>query len=149
MTEKKNQSIRYLTKQDVAGLHAKLAADALRDGDEPLPAFRYGRQDDIDALVAAPQQRFYGQDAYPTLAEKAAIIFYTVNRQRIFPNGNKRMSTLCLVTFLRLNGADLVIPTQELTAKAVWLATVEASGFPAVKADLVAWIEAHLRVLEM
>jgi death-on-curing protein len=105
MTEENNRSIRYLTKQDIADIHADLSAQVLRDGDEPLPEFRYGKQHEIDALIAAPQQRLFGRDAYPTLAEKAAIIFYTVNRKHIFPNGNKRMSTACLMTFLLINDA--------------------------------------------
>jgi death-on-curing family protein len=89
----------------------------LKDGSEPLPDFRYGKQEAIEALIAAPRQRFYGQEAYPTLAEKAAIIFYTVNRQHIFPNGNKRLSTLCLLTFLIGNGFGLDISQQGLTER--------------------------------
>ena len=147
MIAERNQSIRYLSKQDIADIHADLAAEVLRSGGEPLPEFRYGKQDEIEALIAAPQRRFYGQDAYPTLAEKAAIIFYTVNRQHMFPNGNKRLSTLCLGTFLLLNGVDLDATPQDLTAKALWLATAEALEFPAIKAELVAWIEAHMKSL--
>jgi len=54
----------------------------------------------------------------PTLAEKAAIIFYMVNRRHIFPNGNKRLSTLCLLTFLIGNDAQLDVSPHELTEKA-------------------------------
>jgi hypothetical protein len=54
MTAEKIHSIRYLTRQDIADIHAILAAEVRRDGDEPLPGFRYARQDEIDALVAAP-----------------------------------------------------------------------------------------------
>ena len=80
MIAKKNHSIRYLTKQDIADIHADLSEQVLTYGGEPLPDFRYGNQAAIDALIAAPQQRFYGREAYPTLAEKAAIILYMVNR---------------------------------------------------------------------
>lgn len=146
MTEENNRPIRYLTKQDIADIHANLSAQVQRDGDEPLPDFRYGKQHQIDALIAAPEQRLYGRDAYPTLAEKAAIIFYAVNRLHIFPNGNKRMSTLCLLTFLLFNGAGLNVTPEDLTAKALWLATVEALDFPAVKSELVSWIADHLTI---
>src|SRR6202050_3404293 len=93
------------------------------------------------ALIAAPQQRFYGRDAYPTHAEKAAILFYMVNRRHIFPNGNKRLSTLCLLTFLIGNDAQLDVSPQELTEKALWLATAEADDFPATKAHPASWID--------
>lgn len=147
MTAEKNHSIRYLTRQDIADIYAALSTEVIRDGGEPLPDFRYGRHAEIEALVAAPRQRFYDRDAYPTLAEKAAIIFYTVNRRHIFPNGNKRMSTLCLLTFLRFNNKRLNMPdmpARDLTEKALWLATVEAQEFPAIKAELISWIERHL-----
>ena len=94
MIAKKNHSIRYLTRQDIADIHAGLSEQVLRDGSERLPDFRYGKQEAIDALIAAPQQRFYGRD----VAEKAAILFYMVNRRHMFPNGNKRLSTLCLLS---------------------------------------------------
>jgi death-on-curing protein len=144
MTGENNRPIRYLTRQDIADIHADLSAEVLGDGDEPLPEFRYGRQHEIDALIAAPQRRFFGREAYPTLAEKAAIIFYTVNRKHIFPNGNKRMSTACLMTFLLFNDAGLDVSAEELTATALWLATVEALDFPTIISELVAWLEKHL-----
>jgi len=144
MIEENRQHIRYLSKQDIADIHASLAEEVKRDGSEPLPDFRYGRGADIDALVVAPQQRFYDRDAYPALAEKAAIIFYTVNRKHIFPNGNKRMSTLCMLTFLSINGHGFDVPPSELTTTALWLATAEAENFPTVMVELVTWIEAHI-----
>ena len=67
-----------------------------------------------------------------------------VNLRHIFPNGNKRLSTLCLLTFLIGNNAQLEVSPQELTEKALWLATAEADDFPATKAHLAAWIERHL-----
>jgi death-on-curing protein len=144
MTEENNRPIRYLTRQDIADIHSDLSAQVLRDGDEPLPVFRYGKQHEIDALIAVPRHRFYDRDAYPTLADKAAIIFYTVNRRHIFPNGNKRMSTACLLTFLLINGVTLNVSPEELTATALWIATVDALEFPAIKVELVSWISGHL-----
>jgi prophage maintenance system killer protein len=67
-----------------------------------------------------------------------------VNRRHIFPNGNKRLSTLRLLTFLIGNDTQLEVSPQELTEKALWLATAEADDFPAIKAHLVSWIEGHL-----
>jgi hypothetical protein len=94
MIAKKNRSIRYLTRQDIADIHAELSEQVLSDGGEPLPDFRYGKQEAIDTLIAAPQQRFYGREAYPTLAEKATIIFY-MERVAIF-FGNSAKSGGCI-----------------------------------------------------
>ena len=50
MIAKKNRSIRYLTRQNIAEIHADLSEQVLSDGGEPLPDFRYGKQEAIDAL---------------------------------------------------------------------------------------------------
>ena len=56
--EENDRSIRYLTKQDIAGIYADLSAQVMRDSDEPLPEFRYAKEHEIDALIAVSQQRW-------------------------------------------------------------------------------------------
>jgi len=141
MTEE--NSVRYLDKEDIASIHASLSEWTQHQG-EPIPDFSFARHADIDALVQTPRLASYGQDLYPTLAEKAAILFYTVNKKQIFLNGNKRMSTLCLLVFLGLNGKWLSLAEDKLTDKALWLATTESLEFPAVKEHLVVWLKEHL-----
>jgi len=134
----------YLDREDIRTIHAALSAWAERQ-DEPVPPFTHANHHDLDALVNTPRQKLFGKDAYPTIAEKAAIIFYTVNKKQIFLNGNKRMSTLCLIVFLGVNGKKLDVLPDELTKKALWLANTESLEFPAIKSQLVEWITAHLR----
>ncbi|HZS53846.1 MAG TPA: type II toxin-antitoxin system death-on-curing family toxin [Bryobacteraceae bacterium] len=143
MIEENNHSVRYLDKRDIETLHRTLAEWAV-DTNDPIPPFTLVREGDIEALVAAPQHRFFGTEAYPTLEEKAAIIFYTVNKRQIFLNGNKRMSTLCLLVFLGINGKGLSVSSDELTKKALWLANTASLEFPQIKQELVAWIRGHL-----
>ncbi len=111
---------------------------------EPIPSFATAKQGEIEALVKAPQQQLFGNDAYPTIEEKAAIIFYTINKQQIFLNGNKRMSTLSLLVFLGINGMTLSVSSDELTDKALWLAKTASLEFPQVKQDLVEWIRHNM-----
>jgi len=146
MTEEKKPSIVYFTSGDIETLHAALSKWWSKKGQDidPIPPFELARVEDIDALVNAPRQKFYDREAYPTLEEKAAIIFYTVNKRQIFLNGNKRMSTLCLGAFLFQNGKLLNLTSDELTKKALWLAQTEALEFPAIKAELVGWIRTRL-----
>ena len=94
MIEEKKSSIQYLDREGIKILHEVLSEYA-EQGGEPIPPFERAKQGDIDALVNAPQREFYGVEAYPTLAEKAAIIFYTINKSQIFLNGNKSISHTC------------------------------------------------------
>ena len=145
MTEENTPRIQYLTKDDIERIHAKLVAwTKEHDSGEPIPSFQFAKDADVDALVETPRQAFFGREAYPTLEEKAAIIFYTINKRQIFLNGNKRMSTLCLLVFLGINGKTLDVSPDELTEKALWLANTASLDFPEIKAELIAWIRAHL-----
>lgn len=144
MTEEKNHPFLYLDRAAIEAIHASLSAWTIEIGDEPIPPFSHAKHEDIDALIHAPRQRFYDRDAYPSLEEKAAIIFYTVNKRQIFLNGNKRMSTMCLLVFLGINGKTLNASPDELTAKALWLANTSSLDFPAIKVELAEWIRNHL-----
>jgi len=143
MTEE-SPSARYLDRKAIEAIHAALSAWAVRNGDEPIPPLSHAKSADIEFLIHAPQQRFFGRDAYTTLEEKAAIIFYLINKRQIFLNGNKRMSVMCLLVFLAINDKLLKVPADELTQKALWLANTSSLEFPVIKAELAAWIRDHL-----
>lgn len=70
----------------------------------------YGAIRDNNALlsvIANPQRQFAGRDLYPTLASKAAILVYSMNKNNPFVDGNKRAAFVCGRIFLRLNGYDI------------------------------------------
>ena len=144
MPEGSPSLILYLDKDDYRALHAYLAERSLQDG-EPIPPFEHAGEGDLDALIKTPQASYFGQEVYPTLEEKAAIILYTINKKQIFLNGNKRMSTLSLLVFLGINGKMLGVTPDALTAKALWLANTTSLEFPAIKEDLVRWIRDHVK----
>jgi death-on-curing protein len=143
MTEE-SPLVRYLDRKAIGAIHAALSAWAVQIGDEPIPPLTHAKDSDIEFLIHAPQQRFFGRDAYPTLEEKAAIIFYPINKRQIFLNGNKRMSVMCLLVFLAINDKLLNVPADELTQKALWLANTSSLEFLVIKAGLAAWIRDHL-----
>ena len=61
---------------------------------------------DVDLLEAAvlrPMASAFGEDAYPTIADKAAALFHSLSRNHAFVDGNKRTATVALIMFLRLN----------------------------------------------
>ena len=143
MIEERKSSMVYLSKADLQSIHASLSAKAKEDGD-PIPPFSLADQGDIDSLVNIPQRSFFGREQYPTLESKAAIIYYTINHKQIFRNGNKRMSTFCLLTFLAMNGKLLDVLDDDLTKKALWLANTSAGDFQDIKEELEVWIKEHI-----
>jgi death-on-curing protein len=56
-----------------------------------------------DSALHAPQATFGGQDFYPDLINKAAVLACHIAWNHALPDGNKRVSWACLVLFLDLN----------------------------------------------
>ncbi len=51
---------------------------------------------------------------YPTLAAKAAYLFYHLASGHVFGNGNKRTAAVCLDTFITVNGCYLTLSNDEI-----------------------------------
>jgi death on curing protein len=68
----------------------------------------------LASAVARPQASMFGQDAYPSLADKAAALFCTVAQNQALADGNQRLALLCGHTFLGLNGHRMGISHADL-----------------------------------
>lgn len=62
----------------------------------------------LDAAAARPAASAFGADAYPTLREKAAVLFHSIARNHPFRDGNKRTATVALIFMLDVNGQRVV-----------------------------------------
>ena len=61
----------------------------------------------IDSSVHQPQATFGGQDLYPTLADKAAVLGFCLTKNHGFVDGNKRIAHAAMETFLVRNGFEI------------------------------------------
>ncbi|MDQ2743642.1 MAG: Fic family protein [Chloroflexota bacterium] len=57
-----------------------------------------------DSALAAPAAAFAGEEFYPELAEKAAVLCSHLVRNHPLPDGSKRTAFLCLIEFIERNG---------------------------------------------
>lgn len=57
----------------------------------------------IESAITQPQTVFFGQELYPSLAEKAAILGFTIISNHPFIDGNKRAGHAAMAAFLFLN----------------------------------------------
>lgn len=65
------------------------------------------------SALARPAASMYGQDAYPTIEEKAAALISSLAQNHPLFDGNKRLSLILTFTFIRLNGFDLTFTNEE------------------------------------
>lgn len=92
--------VRYLTVSELIFINGTLLND---------PQIISGKQKvrDIDLLEAAvqrPMASAFGQDAYPTLRQKAAALLHSLARNHPFKDGNKRTAAVGLIFMLDVNG---------------------------------------------
>lgn len=94
-------SIVHLTAEDLVVLHE----EALTLGNGGAVGIR-----SLDGLMSAamqPYQTVFGDDAYPTIPEKAAAHAYFLSESQPFVDGNKRTAALAMIAFLDANGYEL------------------------------------------
>jgi death-on-curing protein len=108
----------FLTLADLLDLVTALGAGPVRD---------------LGLLYSAchrPQAAFYGQEAYPTLAEKAAALMHSLCCHHALVDGNKRLALLGTVVFLRINGYRLDLTNDEAFRLTVSIAAgkLDAAG---------------------
>lgn len=65
------------------------------------------------SALARPSARMFGEDAYETLELKAAALFSSLAQNHPLFDGNKRLSWILTLAFLRLNGFRVVMSTDE------------------------------------
>ena len=96
--------MRYPTYSELIFINGRILGDAdIQSGKKKVR--------DIDLLLAAeqrPQASAFGQDAYPTLKEKATVLLHSIARNRPFTDGNKRTATISALFLLAINGEKVV-----------------------------------------
>ena len=67
----------------------------------------------LEAAAARPRATAFGQDAYPSLHEKAAALVHSVVTNHALVDGNKRLGLASAIAFLGINGWRLTLSEDE------------------------------------
>lgn len=92
--------MRYVTLGEILALHTRIISQS--GGRPGIRNF-----EGIASAVAQPRISVGGEDAYPTLVEKAAALAYALSQNHGFIDGNKRIAHAGMETFLILNGLEI------------------------------------------
>jgi death-on-curing protein len=68
----------------------------------------------LESALSSIFQTFGGEDLYPSIEDKAAMLSFSLINNHAFIDGNKRTGILALVAFLELNGIILKTTNSEL-----------------------------------
>ncbi|MGH1832741.1 type II toxin-antitoxin system death-on-curing family toxin [Enterococcus gilvus] len=81
---------------------------------------------DLNALDMAVNQvnaSAFGEEVYPSIYEKAAILMIQLIKKHPFHNANKRTALMSALVFLRINGYSFVLPQQDEVDLVIYIAT--------------------------
>lgn len=116
--------INYLTLEDLLDIAQMLHAQ-VRD-----PGL-------LDSSAYRPQSGMFGQDAYPTIWLKAAALMQSIDHNQALLDGNKRLSWIATLVFLRRNGYRIV--TDVDSAFALCMAVASGESLEKIAITLQRW----------
>ena len=82
-------------------------ADILKLGREIIADFRVREIGLLESAVARPKTYVFGEDAYPTFAQKAATLLHSIARNHALIDGNKRLAWSAARLFCLMNDQDI------------------------------------------
>ncbi len=91
----------YLRLDDLLAIEAALGSPGVRD---------VGL---LESALARPRTRVFGDDAYPTLALKAAALVHSIVTNHALVDGNKRLGLVALRLFVGMNDHNLTATQDE------------------------------------
>ncbi|MGG3467474.1 type II toxin-antitoxin system death-on-curing family toxin [Neobacillus pocheonensis] len=131
--------VKYLTEQQVIFLN--MHQIRLYSPKEQL-----GVKDEtlLNSAVNRPKQSAFGEEAYPTIYEKAAALFESLLKNHCFHNANKRTAFASLYMFLRQNKYRLIVHPKRAEDFCVQIVD---PGKPSVSfSEIVVWIKDHIEI---
>lgn len=93
----------------------------------------------LESLSVKPQATFGGEDLYPDIFSKAAVLYEGIVNYHVFIDGNKRTGLAAMAAFLHANGYDLTAGNDELVEFTLRIATTNLDP-----ADIALWIKSHV-----
>lgn len=90
----------------------------------------------LESALGRPQATAFGEDAYPTIHEKAAALLHSLARNHALVDGNKRLALAATIAFYGLNGVRLTFTNDEVYELVMSVATGELDDVPRIAAVL-------------
>ncbi len=124
-------TIKYINLEEILRLHFQVIEDF---------GGSHGVRDEnrLESVVEAPKQIVFGEEQYPTLAQKAAVYLRNIIGDHPFGDGNKRTAVTVCGIFLVRNGRRLTASASELEDFAIRVATNHLNID-----EVASWLDSH------
>lgn len=133
--------IRYLSVQDLIKMNVIQIKTY-----SPAEEIAVKDSNSLDMAVNLIQSTAFGEEAYPSIYEKAAILMVQIIKKHPFENANKRTGLMAAIVFLNINGYKLNLPFDDAIKLTVDIATY-AGEFDELKSKTTQIIEKYTEKL--
>lgn len=94
----------------------------------------------LEAALDRPKAAFGGQEQYPDLHQKAAVLMETICKNHTLSDGNKRTAMAAADFMVRLNGCRLVLPAKSVRL----LVDTAMDSDDRMSEEIQAWFKIHI-----
>lgn len=90
----------------------------------------------VEAAAARPRTTAFGEDAYPSIHDKAAALLHSVTCNHALVDGNKRLALAGTIAFYGMNGLRLTMTNDQAYDLVMAVASGEMDDVPSIAATL-------------
>lgn len=98
----------------------------------------------LEMCVGQLKATAFGEEVYPSVYEKAALLLIQLIKKHPFHNANKRTAFLAAFVFLKINGQLLTIKQKDAVNLVVYIATYD-KDFDQLKYEVTNTIKTHTK----
>jgi death on curing protein len=95
----------------------------------------------LESALARPQASAFGEDAYPTIHQKAAALLHSLARNHALLDGNKRLALAATIAFYGMNGMRLTLSNDQAYELVIEVAAGSLDEVPTIASLLEASTE--------
>ena len=132
----------YLTVRDIVKINAKLITKTSKGemiGVRDVVA--------LERTVEQPKQIVFGEELYPSIYDKAAILSINLAKRHPFQNEHKRNALVVMLTFLMMNGYKTTFSREE-TVSLLLTITTSSVEFDQLKANVAGYLKDSGKVIK-
>lgn len=132
-----------ITKQELKYI-AQLFSDYMVKEISNDPGYTVKDEGRLESSLTQPFQSIEGKELYPTLVDKAVMLYYFCIKNHPFEDGNKRMGIFSLLLYLYKNGYWLDATNDELFDITVYTASSKVEDMQKVVNKIKRFVEEHV-----
>lgn len=110
--------------------------DLLHVAERVVPGVKIRDLGLIEAAAARPRTTAFGEDAYPSIHDKAAALLHSVTCNHALVDGDKRLALAGTIAFYGMNGFRLTMTNDQAHDLVMAVASGDLDDVPSIAATL-------------